>query len=465
MKSKNLGLLLVLTVAVAGTAYVTVQGRGPSDSSAAEQGKLFATLEDKVNDVTEVHVERGGEATTLRLEGDRWGVVQRGSYPAEFDDIKKLVLQLAQLEIEEPKTQKPENYEALGVQDPDAEGSESARVTLRGKDGTELASVIVGDPLNRGRSPATYVRKNGALQAFLCSGRITVDPAPTNWIDRSILEVESKNVTRVTIAHPDGEVVEIEKLDPTSSQFKVRDVPDGRQLSYEGAGNSIGTVLSRLTLEDVRPVDEVDFSAAPLARTSVRLFDGQLIIVELAEFEDQTWARFQTRYEAPPEKAAPPEPVEDEDGETAEDEDEDPGDDAAAVAAAVQARVEEQNARWTLWAYALPSYKADNLAKRMEDLLGPPAEDAGVDDGSLPLDGPALEDLLGPDEPNAVPADGAATEPEGDSDEAVEPPVDEAPTDAAAAMEGEGDSETAVEPAQDGGEDAGGDDAGVDDGR
>ena len=45
--------------------------------------------------------------------------------------------------------------------------------------------------------------------------------------------------------------------------------------------------------------------------------------------------------------------------------------DPEALRKEVEARIESFNARVTLWAYELPSYKVESLTKRMEDLLAP----------------------------------------------------------------------------------------------
>ena len=266
---------------------------------------------------------------TIRREGGAWGVAERGGYPVEVERVKETILALAELEIEERKTTRPENYAKLGVQDPapapaapvedaadaaDAEdeahdhaaeaGEEAPElpttVVLKDANGQTMAALIVGEPLYRGRSPGVYVREVGQPQAYLCAGRVEVEATPSSWIEREILRVDSKDLTRVHVRRADGEELVVEKHDPTSTQFEVRGVPDGRELRYQGAANGVATVLSSLSLDDVMPLDEVDFSAEPLATTEFHRADGEVLVIETAKVGDKTWARIHSRYEPPP---------------------------------------------------------------------------------------------------------------------------------------------------------------------
>ena len=64
----------------------------------------------------------------------------------------------------------------------------------------------------------------------------------------------------------------------------------------------------------------------------------------------------------------------------------------------------------TLWAYALPTYKVDNLTKRMEDLLAPLAEEPALDPTlELPSDG-TLPETSDPFPPPDDGGDGGSTQ-------------------------------------------------------
>ena len=305
------------------------------------------------------------------------------------------------------------------MQDPSEEDSESSRVILEDADGNVLADVIVGETSYTGRKESTYLRRYGEDQAFLCAGNIpTIDGDATSWLERDIIKLATDEVDRVRLVHTDGEEVQIERVAFDSSQFEVMNKPEGREEKYSGVANTIASNLAFLSLDDVKPAGEVDFQGSTVSTVEYRKKDGQVIVVEAAQVEEEGWIRLSSFYEAPPEEpeAEGPEAPPEEGGEgeataptpilpdaVVEEPEVDPD--------AVRAEVESFNERLSGWAFAVPSYKFDNLKKRMEELLkeveegpeappeageldfGLPAGDGATDDASVvPLDDHAGHD-------------------------------------------------------------------------
>ncbi|HEY2202459.1 MAG TPA: hypothetical protein VGH56_11255, partial [Solirubrobacteraceae bacterium] len=74
-------------------------------------------FEHSVNTVTEVDLRRGdGTRTTLKKASVGWVVGER-DWAADPSKVRKLLLDLAALNVIEEKTSIPENYPALGVED------------------------------------------------------------------------------------------------------------------------------------------------------------------------------------------------------------------------------------------------------------------------------------------------------------------------------------------------------------
>ena len=86
-------------------------------------------------------IHKSGESLTVKLADGSWNVVERSGYPAKFDKVKQAIVTAAELEIEEPKTKKPERWAQLGVEDPAAQDAESTRLVLSDKSGA-----VVADP-------------------------------------------------------------------------------------------------------------------------------------------------------------------------------------------------------------------------------------------------------------------------------------------------------------------------------
>jgi hypothetical protein len=451
MQQKNVLILSIVTLGALGLAALSLRG-GDAGAAKAGSARLFPELSERINEVTEVRIEKVGKSTTLKREGGKWKLADRGGYPAEFQKVKELVMRVADLEIEETKTARKSNHAQLAVEWPTTaeEGTDAAEaglVTMRDASGKELAAVVVGKSEWRGSKPKVFARRASEDQVYLCSprGTLSVVPDAKSWIEPKFVELANDRVQSVTIEHADGEKVEIARSATNHTQFAVQNMPPGKNERYVGVANGVAQALGYgLQLEDVRPVTEVDFAKEPLAKTRFRSVDGLELVLETAKFEDKTWVRVAASYTPPPEPPAPAatsEPAEPaagaEDAEAAAD-----GEEAAEEAAeepaegTPEAAAEEEkkdvgkeaaelNERLAPWAFEVGSYRTDVLARRMKDLLAEPPET--VEDGGL--EG-ALEDLGMDEGAGEAEEEEHAEDHEHGADEGAEPEEDEAhPTD------------------------------------
>ena len=392
---KTLPLLFGATAVAVVAAAAAVYFKGSAQAAPESMGLLYGDLGDKMAEVREVRLEKQDETLTLTKSGSDWSLVESGGFPARANKVSEVVVRLARMQIEEPKTKNPASYAKLGVEEPDAPDADSARLVLKDAAGEELANVILGETKYRGRDQTMFVRRAGEEQSYLCSGAITVDTAKRNWIETEILKLAGDRVDRVRIEHADGEVLEIARSAESTSQFDVLNQPEGRDLKSPSIANGLGTALTNVQLDDVRPASEVDFAAEPLARTTFECEDGLHVTLESARAEEATWVKVSASYVEPPEAVGPtpaPEEPSETDGEAGEAgssgsaETGDAGEgaqDDSPDPEEIRKEVEVLNAKHAAWAYKLPSYKADSITQRMESFLAEPAlpedEDAEPD--------------------------------------------------------------------------------------
>lgn len=405
MKPKTIAILLVLTAGTVTAAVIARGGRERAGAGSAESGQLlFPALAARVNEVAALKLVKGAETFEVARGDKGWGLTSRGGYPVELENVKKAILAVSRLEIVEVKTSKAERYGELGLQEPGSEGADSAQLTLADKSGNAMASVIVGHSSFSGAKPTLYVRRAGEAQSYCCKGELTLDTAATRWIKADVLKLDRERTRAVEIDHPDGQVCAIEKSKPEDADFAVRDVPQGRELLSSSTAATLGTALTWLNVDDVKPAAEVDFSAAPGPKSVFKCFDGLVVAVETTEVDGKTWARFAASFEEPPPPVAPEAPASEAPAAgAAPDESAAPqAAPAAAVAAAtepkaaapapkikspddVKKEVEELNARLGGWAYQIPSYKAGTFKKRTEEFLKPlPAPEAPAAEAPAP---------------------------------------------------------------------------------
>ena len=358
MKSTSLVLLAILTLGAAGAAYFARNQRSKTSSSATLPDRLLPEFTSKVNEVASIEVKKGKETTQLIKKGDEWTLGNRGGYLVEFEKVKQAVMAVADLRVLEAKTRLPERYHDLELDDPDKEGSTSARLTLKSRDGGVLAALVVGKTSWAGK-PTVYVRKIDDPQSYQCQGELRLEESPTSWIKKDILKIDRDRVKSVEVQHADGELLKIRREKREDLDFAVEGIPAGRELSSSGAAGPLGSALSRLTAEDVASVSDLDLSGQPITSCQFRCFDGLALKVELADKDGKSWARFTPTFEAPPAPASQP-------AESA------PAG-AAKLASVEEAKKEVDDLNKLLggWTYALPSYKVTSLRMRLAEFLKP----------------------------------------------------------------------------------------------
>ena len=347
-------------------------------------GLLLPELAGDLDRVTQVTVVGAGAepvATLQRGEDGNWSVAEKDGYPADVEQIRNTLISLAEGRIVEPKTANPEFYDRLGVEDVASDDAGGVAVTLTGIDSP--VDVIVGD--SEGASQR-YVRLADQAESFLIDRDPEVGTETTDWLATEILAIPGPRIARVTVTHPDGEVVSVSKADPDQSNFDVEAMPEGGELQYASIANVMGTVLSNLGLQDVEPLTDAD---VPTTLTEWVTFDGLAITAESFERNDEPWLAFRAEYRPPaeiPSEDADPDADSGQDGTTANGTADASGDEPADESAAeddtmdVAAEAQELNQRLSGWRFRIASYQFDQMTRRMDDLLRDLPEESEADE-------------------------------------------------------------------------------------
>lgn len=416
MKTRSLLILGVVTVVLIGAALWM---SGQQERTSAPMERLFPGLLEAVNDVSEFRISaRDGTSTILR-RGDIWGVKEKHHYPADLGKVREVLIGLAELQILEAKTAKPERYEKLGLQDIDVEGSGSTEVVLKDAEGQSVAEVIVGHSLPSSGRPGArglplqweiYARKPGNPQTWLTLGNFPVDHNPDRWIDKDFLDIEPARVRRVSIVHPDGTRLTVEKEKPGDLDYHVADLPEGRVVQSQFTVNNIVSTIASLSLDDVHPESDIAFAGEGVT-AAVETFDGfegtvtvhqqdakNYVTVSAAFNEALIWQPEPGELAAQPadgpEASEPEESAEQSvDGQEASEPEEPsdqptdgpqaPDQEQAATTAEtptikpaeeVRAEVEALVKTVSGWVYVIPQSRADPILTKPESLLAPPAQ-------------------------------------------------------------------------------------------
>jgi hypothetical protein len=321
----------VLSLAVAGLALaglglwlVSRHGAGTAEPN----GPVLALKQNDLNAVTRLRIFKGdGSHATLTRDATLWVVGER-NYPADTGQVRKLLLDLSALQIEEQKTSDPALYAKLGVEDPRGPQtlSTGVNIDLNG----QTLGLIVGKTSGTG---AVYVRVAGTAPSLLASPQLTPDADPRHWLDHTILDIAAEQVNEVDVKAASGPEYAVKRSGPGSPDFGVSPLPKGRELADPGAAAAQAGALVGLQLDDVRKPG----AQAPVAQATFRTGDG--LIISLAGIQDG-----ETRYLTVTVTPGAP---------------------------AAQQRARDLNGRLAGWEFELPGYRYDTLFRPLEQLLKP----------------------------------------------------------------------------------------------
>jgi len=279
MRNKPLLVLSLITVIVIVAAVISSLNRAPQ--TRIEQSVLFPQLKERVNQITEVIIESGTASLHIAKQDDKWLIQEADNFPAGFDKLRKLVLDVTEMNIISEKTTNPELFAELGVDDP-AEDSISHLLTFRDPSGNTIESVIVGKQRQTG-SAGLYVRKPGGNHTFLTGGTLAVSTNIADWIDKNLLDIDNDRIMETIIEHPDGTKVELIR-EQGQENFTLLNIPEDKQPKSAYFINQPATFLAALTIDNLKPADAVTFPDSTIM-TTIKTYDGLVGSIRSSEID------------------------------------------------------------------------------------------------------------------------------------------------------------------------------------
>lgn len=390
MNAKHFGILAVITLVVLIAAVILTQ----PETTTLERKKFFPQLSEVLNDVTQINVTSKGKTVTLvRDDTWQWRLKEKHFYPVAVEKVHNLLLGAANLIVLEGKTNNPERYSQIGVEDVSETNAQSTQLTFKTAAGEIVASLIVGhDRIAKIDSTRReiYVRQPDKKSAWLTLGRLPTEKEVTDWLVQEIVNIDSDNIRQISVTHSDGEQLLIFKDTPEDEEFQLADLPENAQVKFPYLLRNIATTLSRLDFDDVMKASELAFEKEAATSAVFTTFDGLEVTMITMEKDGKHYATFaaafnpEAVYQALPkeedeeavyedeEMSSEEETLSEEDDEAPfeeesepvmdEDEEEEPLVDA-------KKQAEKLNAQFEGWVYELSKYKVDDLGKKREELI------------------------------------------------------------------------------------------------
>jgi hypothetical protein len=301
MTPKSFVAFSTVTAILVVSAIAVVASRPAPTMIPRDRALVFAGLDAKINDVQTLEIKMPSRSFTLNRTASGWGIKELNGYPAGFDKLKTVIVQLSQFKYLEPKTSDPERYSRLNLQNVDAKGAESRQVIVRAKDGKELANGLIGkrneDLFGSGRG-GTYMRFGDKKQTWLIEGTASLGEGAFDWVKKDLIDVKSAKIKRLEIVSAKGGTVVVKRDTPTAKDFKLEGIPAGKRQRGQWETTDMANLLENLKLKDLRRADEISFGDDVIHKGTIQTFDGLLIHSEGAVIGKKYWIRLSASVDA-----------------------------------------------------------------------------------------------------------------------------------------------------------------------
>ncbi len=360
MKKNSLVILIaIIAVLITVSAYINSNSSNRSSAGVASGQKMLPDLYDKLNTVTRFEIT-DATGTMLITKSTKtgstdavWVIPSKDNYPANLTQIRKTLIELANLSKVEAKTKKEKNYAKLGVQ---ATIAGNTKIELKTATNT-LATIIIGNRKS-GHSPSAggikslyYVRLLDDAQVWLVSGNLSI-PVLKKYMLTELSNIPATRVKTVEIKHKKGSRITISKKAKTDTAYTLKQLKKNKTLANPNDLNQIASSLANFNFDDVALKKDTSKFKKPV-HVKFSLFNGLEIDLNVAQDAGQyfTWMA------ATASTAATPVSLKKEDVEN--------------KVAAPDAKLEaaEFNKKHANWLYTIPANKGAMLVKTLKDLV------------------------------------------------------------------------------------------------
>jgi hypothetical protein len=350
-KLDSLTVLLIVTVIMVILMLITIQ-RPNEDSD--DYGLLFPELSDKLSDVDTLKFKSAQDEFTIFKQGEDWYIKERWNHLADFNVVKRALIDIADTKILDRKTANPEQYAILGVEGAD-DGGASLQVTLLNGE-NEIAGVVIGNEREVGQMAGPrqfYVRRLGEERTWFVEGYLNLNKFMINWIKSEVINIARERIAQVNIIQPNGDTATLINLG-VKDKFGTPTSLDKTVFKYEQLGYDIAGTLFQLRMEDVQPIKDFSRGDSEVVTAEFITFDGLKVTTETSFIDGQYFTTFKAAYVPDAVKSAP-EDIQKLDVLLSEE--------------AVQKEVAKLNKDLNDWAYRFGGFVGTNLMRAKADIV------------------------------------------------------------------------------------------------
>lgn len=349
MTHKKLGYLAITAAVMVG--WAVLQSRIARQSAAQPMFGSSPLVQglpiDKIAKVT-ILSRNGQDTTTLKRLDGHFVSVDKGNYPVDVSKLNTLLNSCLDIRTTERITADAANHADLGVTD------ETAQYAVRfyGQDDKLLTGVLISE--RKSNPDGAYARLADDNTVYFIQSPPWLSTGAIDYINRSLFQLEKADIRTVTVLWPQGDYT-LSAQDGGSIAIDPA-APEGKR--YKGTDyQSVFGVLTSLQCDDVRSEAAIADKLTFDRRYVCTMKDSTVYTLQLAKQGDKTYTKISAEF-------TDKTPVEKE--RRVESEEELKVKEAKLNAIEVAQKFNERHKGWI---YEIPSYKAGEFTKTLDDLL------------------------------------------------------------------------------------------------
>jgi peptidyl-prolyl cis-trans isomerase C len=300
--------------------------------------------------IARIEIEKEGKKVTMnKLDTGGFVVTSRLSYPADTSKIFGLIANLESIKCQAEISTSKDAFGDLGVDG----GKESTVIRLFDHDGKEIVGVVAGknDDTLRG----DYVRLTAEDKVYASTEPLSFDTEDLDYLNKRILKVDEKDIAKVQVKGKDRKPYVVES--PKEGETKLLDIPAGKRgKNYDY--QSVFRAATDLSFEDFKPESEMGDLAFDTTYTVTKRFQPSYDFF-IAKKDDKYWLKCKAVYRGPDWKKV----ISIKGDESKED--------TERKDKLIESRkeVDRFNSRHQSWVYQIPSWTAQNMTKKFDELV------------------------------------------------------------------------------------------------
>jgi len=277
MKNKQLLILLGIFVVLLVVVFISKNPFSKYEKT-AESGSLFPNF--NKDNIAKIETIKSENKTVLIKNAGKWLVKTMDNYPADQEEVEKLIDKVAEFETSQLISKNPEKQSIFEV---DNSGLEAK---LYNSSGELLADFFVGK--NGPDFMSTYVRKADSDKVYLVDGYLKsiFDKGERTWKDRSIFDFNKEDITQLTIVSENQKIV-IPKDEEGNWKIIEPEAADAKKDEVDKIADKFST-LEASDFAEEKELKEYGFDE-PKSKLSAMLSDGSVKTLLVGNKQDSKY--------------------------------------------------------------------------------------------------------------------------------------------------------------------------------